>query len=1459
MEEGWDRRFRPPRLMPMAALIMTPAPGERLVRFVGDRIRFTLHPAKGEPPPKGWRAMLRTNLGRAARIREEVIRAHFHQVPPAGDSWHDIPLRATEHGWEVELTLTEVGFFRAKAYATNAQGHQQWPEGPDFGLSVHPDLARTGNTIYCAWPRQFGLTRHAASTVNESLREQLRTLDAQGYTVIPPSGKLRDLTRELPHIMETLGFRILHLLPIHPTPTTFARYGRFGSPYACLDFTAIDPALVEFDRATTGIDQFRELAYGTHERGGRLFLDVVINHTGWGAKLQEDHPEWYLRGPDGKFVSPGAWGVTWEDLAELEHKHPELWMNLANMFLTWCRRGADGFRCDAGYKVPLAAWQYIIARVRQEFPDTLFLLEGLGGPWDITEQLLTEGGMQWAYSELFQNYSGSEVSGYLDYAHKQSERVGTYVHYSETHDNNRLASNSNTWSLLRNQLCALTSSRGGFGITAGVEWLAAEKILVHDCGGLSWGASENIIPLLNRLNHLLCDHPCFFDGAKIQRLSGNDSPVYALSRISASGQDRLLVLVNTDVYHERRFSLTRDQHAELGEPRFELLGHAAPAVEAQGSDQVQFRLLPGACVCLSPTPHPIGLQGDDYRHARARTAWAVRQLSLLHPPELLGSFDWLLLADQVDEDPALFLATVSRVKREWLRSDTIQALSRTSSRSSYLNVVEWNPAHVSRTSMLPPRHWLLLRDIHPFRATLGGHPSQPATHVESVPTRSGHIACFYHEGETEQDLELTVERYGASQNLLSARVRFLASQPHLSPKGRPHDSDLALLTNGRGGMARMLVGLGNVRSKYDCALAANLHSAVPVDRHVFAKRVRMWVVADGFISALDGDSLVDFLPGPPCRWRFEVNAGDGKRLRVDLEADMLEARNATVFRLSRQPLPADASQALPSHCEVSVTIRVDLEDRNFHSETKRNEDAHRHFTQNSRPFPDRPGFTFAPASDRRLNVYSTQGTYHHEAEWSTDLDHVVEQERGQEAHGDAFSPGWFSIPLQEAQSVHLVLTADDSMPSPAVIEQFSKDRQHRQEVAWQRAGIAKNDRFSRALVQSSHAFLVRRDEGRTVIAGYPWFLDWGRDSLIAARGLLAAGLVDEVRQLALVFARWESQGTLPNTIHGENATNRDTSDAPLWLGVVCEELAERQGRQIYALPVDGTGRTLGAVLRSIATGYRNGTPNGISLDPDSGLIWSPAHFTWMDTNYPAGTPREGYPVEIQALWIRLLRQLARIEDSNSGREWQQLADRALASLEERFWIPENGYFSDLLIAPRGTPAAQAVVDQSLRSNGLFAITLGLVQGERARSTVEASLRYLAVPGALRTLAPLPVTPPLSIHGNQGQLLNDPLHPYWGSYQGDEDTRRKPAYHNGTAWTWTFPSLCEALALAWGREPEALEAAKAYLGSSSSLLREGCLGHLPEIVDGDFPHQQRGCDAQAWASTEALRVWRWLNG
>jgi glycogen debranching enzyme len=282
------------------------------------------------------------------------------------------------------------------------------------------------------------------------------------------------------------------------------------------------------------------------------------------------------------------------------------------------------------------------------------------------------------------------------------------------------------------------------------------------------------------------------------------------------------------------------------------------------------------------------------------------------------------------------------------------------------------------------------------------------------------------------------------------------------------------------------------------------------------------------------------------------------------------------------------------------------------------------------------------------------------------------------------------------------------------------------------------------------------------------------------------------------------------------------------------------------------------VLTSLGEHLRLGARNGVRMDPASGLLWSPAHFTWMDTRYPMGSPREGYPVEIQALWIRLLRLLERLCAPSDGEPWSVTASRAQGSLDA-FWLEDQGWFADVLLAGAGVAAKEAVPADHLRPNQLFLVSLGLVAGDRARRAVAACARHLLVPGGLRSLAPLPISVALPIPAPWGGLLNDPLHPYQGHYEGDEDTRRKPAYHNGTAWVWLLPLLCEALDLAWDGDPAARATARAWLGSVVPLLDSGCLGQLPELLDGDAPHTPRGCDAQAWSASEALRVWELLKG
>lgn len=1424
---------------------MFPATGDRLLRFVGDKVRFQLR--VDSPARTKYQARLRTNLGRAAVRRREIIAANAGGAVFAGASWRDLPMQKTEAGWEIELPVAEAGFFKAKAYLLDEKNWQFWPVGKDVSISVHPNFARTANTIYCAFTRLFGDAKTLASTADKTLETQLDSLEAQGYATLPPSGTFRDLARELPFIVNKLGCRILHLLPVNPAPTVYARFGRLGSPYAALDLTAVDPALVEFDKRTTGIDQFRELTGTAHALNARVIIDIVINHTGWGSTLQENHPEYFLKTQDGEFASPGAWGIVWEDLVELEQRDVKLWDIIADALLTWCRRGVDGFRCDAGYKIPVSAWEYIIARVQEEFPQTIFLLEGLGGPWEITEELLGDGGMQWAYSELFQNYTGAEVRWYMDEVTLRNARIGTYINYSETHDNDRLAAKGRAWSLLRNRLCALTSPCGGFGFTCGVEWLATEKIRVHGSTGLRWNAADNIVPELKRLNDLISNHPCFFDGAKLTRLSAPDSPVYALLRESAEGKDAVLVLANIQVDKANEVVLPA---SPIGgwQPAMDLLGQPPPKMSASG-DKVAIALSPGAVFCLSNAGKPAGLSGEDYRHARALAAFAFEALNKIIPVETIDNVDWRWLAEQAERSPKFLLAAAAEFAATGEKPAFSNLLAQVEAEKVYPRVVTWTLLDARRITLVPAGHWLLIEDSAAFRATLevrcapcgAGNENETARfiHAQSIPAGNVHVACFAPR-DAAAEAKLLLERHAAASQQVSASIRYVASETKDAPppKGLPPSDALILLTNGRGGMARICVDLGRINSKYDCVLGANLHPTVPVDRHVFVKRIRAWVNADGFLSALNLKNLVSFRSGPPAVWNFVANAGDGRTVQIELRAEMPQGENTIVFQFSRPPERLASGKQLPAAADVRLTVRVDIEDRNFHSETKRNGGADYHFSANIRALAGEIGFAFTPAQDRQLRVFTDNGQYHPEIEWCENIPHPVEQTRGQVASGDAYSPGWFELPLAKGANVRLAATAEPGGKMPVLKD--IKDS-------------APPGGFAEQLERAARQFVVRRDDFKTVIAGYPWFLDWGRDSLICARGLFAAGLTEEVRQILLTFAKFEKDGTLPNTIHGHDVSNRDTTDAPLWFAVVCEDLADAR---FFDTRVDG-GRSIRDVLVSIAENYARGTPNGIRMDADSGLIWSPSHFTWMDTNYPAGTPREGYPVEIQALWVRLLRLLERISGRSGKKKWHDLAERATASFEKLFWLPNQGWYADVLLGGPRVIAREATVSDALRNNCLFAISLGLVTGTRAKRCVEAARKYLVVPGGLRTLAPLPVSTPLPVL-RDGQLLNNPAEPYWPRYEGDEDTRRKPAYHNGTAWTWTFPGFCEALARAWDFSPEAAAAAKNYLFSAEKLLNQGCLGQLPELLEGDAPHTPRGCDAQAWGVTETLRVWKLLD-
>jgi predicted glycogen debranching enzyme len=381
--------------------------------------------------------------------------------------------------------------------------------------------------------------------------------------------------------------------------------------------------------------------------------------------------------------------------------------------------------------------------------------------------------------------------------------------------------------------------------------------------------------------------------------------------------------------------------------------------------------------------------------------------------------------------------------------------------------------------------------------------------------------------------------------------------------------------------------------------------------------------------------------------------------------------------------------------------------------------------------------------------------------------------------------------------------------------------------------------------------VVKRGRLKSIIAGYPWFLDWGRDALIVLRGMIADGRTEDARAVLMQFGRFEKNGTLPNMIHGDDADNRSTSDAPLWFFLACRDLVRFEKKPSFLDEICGD-RSIQEILISMGNAMIAGVSNGIYMDGESGLIFSPVHFTWMDTNHPAGTPREGYPIEIQALWYAALSFLAKIEPEN---RWKKLAEQVQTSISEVFYLKKEKYLSDCLHAKAGQSAYQAEPDDALRPNQLFAVTLDAVTDRSICKNIVTACEALLVPGAIRSLADRPLRRPLPVYQNN-TLLNDPNNPYQGIYTGDEDTRRKPAYHNGTAWTWVFPSFCEAWVKTYG--DGAKKTASAWLASCAPLIESGCVGNIPEILDGDYPHRQRGCDAQAWGVSEVLRVWKLLT-
>ena len=242
----------------------------RRIFYAGECVKFFFR--SSEPFPVG-KAFLRTNIGMIAIRRKEIINEVEKNQRCVGRDWHDLELKAVGRNcFELELILTETGIFELKPFFAPAAENSAllWGDGENLKIKVEAADNFGANLMYTAFVRQFG-SRCAAGTVAGD-DEIIRKLDQANYTVIPPSGTFRDLKKKLDFIFGSLGSRILQLLPIHPVPTVYGRMGRFGSPFAALDYFAVDPALAEFDECATPLEQFSELVDAVHARKGSIFL-----------------------------------------------------------------------------------------------------------------------------------------------------------------------------------------------------------------------------------------------------------------------------------------------------------------------------------------------------------------------------------------------------------------------------------------------------------------------------------------------------------------------------------------------------------------------------------------------------------------------------------------------------------------------------------------------------------------------------------------------------------------------------------------------------------------------------------------------------------------------------------------------------------------------------------------------------------------------------------------------------------------------------------------------------------------------------------------------------------------------------------------------------------------------------------------------------------------------------------
>ncbi|NOT56749.1 MAG: glycogen debranching protein [Deltaproteobacteria bacterium] len=637
-----------------------------------------------------------------------------------------------------------------------------------------------------------------------------------------------------------------------------------------------------------------------------------------------------------------------------------------------------------------------------------------------------------------------------------------------------------------------------------------------------------------------------------------------------------------------------------------------------------------------------------------------------------------------------------------------------------------------------------------------------------------------------------------------------------------------LEADGLGGFASGTVSGIRTRRYHALLLTA---TTPPTGRYVLVNGFDAWVETPAGSFSLSSQRYVPdvvhsdgarrleaFEPDPWPRWCFRLEDG------TCIEQELFVCHGVSVVVLTWRLV--DARE------DATLWVRPFFSGRDYHALHHENsafrfEAEVRAERLRWRPYPDVPGVAAL-----------TNGEYHHQPDWYRRFQYAEERARGLDDTEDLGTPGLLrfslSSPRRHARRTTtgeaiLILAAEG--PDHRVLPSTTSASKHLRTL--RTAERQRRQRFPSRLHRAADAYIVRRGAGKTIVAGYPWFTDWGRDTFITLRGLcLATNRFDEARDILIAWAGAVSEGMLPNLFsdHGDTA-EFNAVDASLWYIIAVHDfLQAMSAKERKVTPQDR--QTLQQAIEAILSGYAAGTRYHIRCDTDGLLAAGQAgvQLTWMDAKVGdwVVTPRIGKPVEVQALWLNALKIA-----SGFAPRWQAFFTRGFAAFQERFWNETGGYLHDVVDVDHQA----GTVDPTLRPNQIFAVgglPFPLVTGDRARRIVEAVETRLLTPLGLRSLAP----------GEEG---------YAAHYEGGVRDR-DGAYHQGTVWPWLIGSFVEAWVRVRGDTRDAKREARArFLDPLLRHLDEAGLGHVSEITDAEEPHTPRGCPFQAWSMGELLRL------